>query len=161
MRRITKLKQKASAVLVVTLCLPFLFGFSKTQKVNLTIIAKIESNNNQLAIGRSGEIGLHQISKAVLREYNFSVFGFEGYKTEDMFNTDYNTFVAEWYINYRIPQLLRSYRIKDTVENRLRVYHIGIGNVIKHKAWGKNTKDYIRKYRELEKSGVYADKQAK
>ena len=37
--------------------------------------------------------------------------------------------VSEWYMNNRIPQLLKAFDLKDTVNNRLISYNAGVGRL--------------------------------
>lgn len=112
--------------------------------VNMAIIAKIESSNNPLAYNsHSGAIGLCQIRPVVLEEYIDRV-GIKG----NLWDKDYNLAVGNWYMKTRIPQMLRYYRLGDTIENRLWAYNAGIGNVKKGKKPAE-TRAYIQKYRRL------------
>jgi hypothetical protein len=52
-------------------------------------------------------------------------------------------------MNTRIPQMLKAYKIPDTIDNRLWAYNAGIGNVKKGRL-PKETRNYIRKYHKLE-----------
>ena len=71
---------------------------------------------------------------------------------------DYNksSQVANYYLNTEIPRLLKSYKMPDTVENRLGAYNYGIGNI--NDLWKKygegwlryaptETQEYIVKYK--------------
>lgn len=73
----------------------------------------------------------------------------------DSMDYDKSKKVADFYLNYRIPQMLNYYNIPDTTETRLASYNWGVGSL--NKAWkqfGKNwidyapqeTKGYIAKY---------------
>jgi hypothetical protein len=57
--------------------------------------------------------------------------------------------VANWYMNKRIPQMLKHYKRKDTIENRLWCYNAGIGMLLKG-IKPKETKEYINKYKALQ-----------
>ena len=106
--------------------------------VNMAIIAKIESFNNPKAFNRSsGAIGLCQITPIVLKDS-----GMRG----DLWDAKFNMQVANWYMNKRIPQLLKHYKQSDTLENRLIAYNAGIRSVIKHRM-PRETSDYINKYK--------------
>ncbi|MHA1468992.1 MAG: transglycosylase SLT domain-containing protein [Candidatus Asgardarchaeia archaeon] len=56
---------------------------------------------------------------------------------------DYNksSQVADYYLNQRIPQMLKYYNIPDNIETRLGSYDWGIGNV--KNAWEKYGEDWI------------------
>ena len=153
-------------------------GVARAEGVNMDIIAIIESNNNPNAYNKkSGAIGLYQITPIVYEDWknhNY-IYEFEG-KTEDgkkviihfrpdyfslryLFVPEFNKEVADWYMQKRIPQLLRYYKIPDTITNRLIAYNWGIGNL---KKWyfSKNPKftlpqethDYLIKYYKLARS---------
>lgn len=53
--------------------------------------------------------------------------------------------VAEWYLNNRIPALLKHYGYQDTVRNRLIAYNAGVG-ALKRKNLPSETVAYINKY---------------
>ncbi len=76
----------------------------------------------------------------------------EGYSKDSLYNAELNVLIGTWYINTRIPQMLKAYGIEDTVENRLIAYHDGILNLKKYlegkRKLGKNMKAYLRKYKE-------------
>ena len=65
-----------------------------------------------------------------------------------------NLDIAHWYMNTRIPQMLRYYGMPDTVDNHLIAYNFGIGNLIRYTTKDiklpKETRNYIRKYHKLE-----------
>jgi soluble lytic murein transglycosylase-like protein len=63
----------------------------------------------------------------------------------DMFDPQKSALVANWYLNTRIPALLRHYKRPDDVTHRLWAYNAGIGAVIRNKM-PQETKDYIEKY---------------
>lgn len=115
-------------------------------QVDMSIIRKIESNGNPLAISRTGAIGLYQIMPCVLQEYNAR--NNTKYTRLDLFSPSINTAVADWYMGVRIPQLLKHYRQPLTVENILRSYNAGVRSVIKGYT-PKETKNYIKKYKQL------------
>jgi len=114
--------------------------------INLEIIKQIESSGNPNAISFRGAKygrGAYQISEICLKEYN--QFNNTNYQPEDLFNYELNKKIAKWYLNIRIPQMLRHFEIKDTIENRLWVYNAGIGRVVQN-IMPKETKEYIVKY---------------
>ncbi|MCP3686070.1 MAG: lytic transglycosylase domain-containing protein [bacterium] len=96
--------------------------------------------------------GIMQITKPCLTDYNMYNVN-KQYSMDDMFKVAPNVVVGTWYLNKRIPELLRHYEIKDSKNNRLMCYNWGIGNVVKHYREGKSvpreTLDYIEKYRRL------------
>lgn len=115
--------------------------------IDMSIIAQIESSGNPKAFNESsGAVGLCQITPIVLKEYN--QFNKLGYKMDDLYDGAFNRDVANWYMNQRIPQMLKHFKIKDTVRNRLWAYNAGIGNVKKNRM-PEETKSYIVKYERL------------
>lgn len=115
--------------------------------VNMDKVAQIESSGNVRAYNkRSGATGLYQITQICLTEYN--TYNQTRYNhPQDMLDPALNKKVALWYMNKRIPQLLRYYDKADTVTNRLIAYNCGISCVVKGRI-PKETKNYLRKYYE-------------
>ena len=118
----------------------------------LSIIAQIESGNNPSAYNpKSHAIGLYQITPICLKEYNS--FHKTKYTEKDLYEPVINEKIASWYLNKRIPQMLKYYKYPATVENILICYNWGIGNFLKWKErkaeLPKETKEYIEKYFEL------------
>ena len=71
--------------------------------------------------------------------------------------------VADWYVNQAIPQMIRVSKVSDTLEHRLIAYNWGIGNLRKWVREGehyeklpKETREYVRKYRELDEARDYS-----
>ncbi len=131
-------------ILLIALIIPS-YGNAQGVKIDMAKIALIESSNNPKAYNKkSGAVGLVQITKPVLIEYN------QRWKTnwnmEDLYNADLNLLVGTWYMEDRIPQLLHHYKIKDTVRNRLICYNFGIGNLKKGLPLPAETRNYIIKY---------------
>jgi len=119
--------------------------------VDIHIIVNIESNGHTDAFNRhSGGVGLCQITNPVLTEYNRKWH--TGWNMGDLYNPDLNILVCTWYLEDRIPQLLRHYHIKDTVNNRIWAYNAGIGNV-KRGIMPRETRIYIEKYNRMMKGG--------
>lgn len=118
-------------------------------EINLNRIAFIESNNNPLAYNRnSGATGMYQITPIVVKEYN-NTFRSD-LRIKDMFNSEIALTVSNWYINSKIPEYFRVYKIKDTIENRLWAYNAGIG-LLKKGIKPLETRKYIAKYNKLNK----------
>lgn len=130
-------------------------------RVNMTTIAQMESSFNSKAFNRSsGAVGLCQITPVVIEEFNQFI------KEEnpdcmntncrltpkDLFDGGRNYYVANWYMNERIPEMLAHFHIKDTVKNRLWAYNAGIGNVRRNRL-PTETRNYIEKYNRLNKRG--------
>lgn len=118
--------------------------------INMKIIAKIESNNNPFAYNhKSKAIGIYQITSICLEDYNN--YHNKKYKIIDLFNPKINYEVAYWYLNIRIPQMLKYFKIKDTIKNRLICYNAGINYLMKNKFLPKETINYIEKYFKLQR----------
>jgi soluble lytic murein transglycosylase-like protein len=115
----------------------------------MAIVSQIESNNNANAFNSgSGAIGLCQVTPILLKEYN-QIWG-ENFRRHELFNPQVNMQIAEWYMNQRIPYLLKHFNQPDTLENRLLAYNAGIRAVIKHRM-PKESRNYILKYKRLAK----------
>ena len=114
-------------------------------EVDMSIIASIESSNNPDAYNRwSKATGMYQITPICLEEYN-RMSG-ANFALNDMFDADMCYYVANWYMNKRIPQMLRHYELEDSIENRLWAYNAGIGNVVKNRKPNESI-NYIRLYK--------------
>ena len=113
--------------------------------IDMGKIAMIESSNNPLAYNRHSKArGLYQITPICLADYN--QYHNIKYSIDDLYNKDINYDIANWYMNVRIPQLLKHYKQADTVENRLISYNAGINYVIKRLILPSETIEYIHKY---------------
>jgi soluble lytic murein transglycosylase-like protein len=119
------------------------------EQVNLKIISYIESHNNPMAYNRHSQArGQYQIMPILLKEYNN--FNKTNYTLQDLFNAKVNEQIAYWYLEKRIPQLLRHYKKEITIDNLLWAYNAGIGNLLKGNI-PIETKNYIKKYKQLSK----------
>ena len=148
--------------LLVLLLLVVRLAFGQEIKIN-TII-KIESSGNPNAVSRTGCIGLMQISEVVLKEFNLRswktfdskeenplpLYNPPEYNLGDLYNPSINVEIGTWYLNRRIPEMLRYYHKEVTIDNILWAYNAGIGNLIKG-IKPKETRDYIKKYHKLAK----------
>ena len=113
--------------------------------ININKIIHIESHGNPLAFNTgSGAHGLCQITPICLKEYNN--FHANHYSLKDLFNPTINKEIASWYLNIRIPQLLKHYNKPINTNNILISYNAGINYVVKNKPLKKETRDYIKKY---------------
>lgn len=115
-------------------------------KIDLNAIAQIESGGNPKAFNaRSGARGLFQITDICRRDYNINAHQVK-YDKQDLMRPEVSRRIADWYMNVRIPQLLKAFNLLDTVETRLLAYNGGIRNV-------KNPHDesveYVEKYRDI------------
>lgn len=101
--------------------------------IDIGAIVAIESSGNAAAVGDGGRsVGLCQIGQAawtecVERMGHGSDWGWEW--PEDCFDPGVNRVVGNYYINTRIPKMLRAYKLPDTEPMRLACYCWGIGNV--------------------------------
>jgi len=148
--------------MVITAILIWLIAFSflvlcdicNAQEIDINAIIQIESSGNPRAISYKGAefgAGICQISKICHKEYQNYHKG-EAVPENGLFDKNYNIKIADWYLNKRIPEMLRYYKCADTVENRLIAYNAGIAYVVKGKTLPKETRNYIRKYREITES---------
>lgn len=120
--------------------------WASSEPIDLGIIANIESTGHPDAYNRhSGAVGLYQITPICLKDYNKYN---KSMLMVDMYKGPMAFIVANWYLNDRIPSLMRSMDIKDTSKNRLWAYNAGIGNIRKGRM-PRETRQYIAKY-ELE-----------
>jgi soluble lytic murein transglycosylase-like protein len=124
---------------------------AKAEEVNLEVISQIESGNNPKAFNsRSGAVGLYQITAICLKDYNQELS--LSVKKKELFNAETNFKIASWFLNKRIPQLLRRLGLEDTLENRLIAYNAGISYVKNRKPLPKETIAYIAKYKRLKRN---------
>ena len=144
------------AVGVLILCL-LLASVVWAEEICIPCIIQIESSGNPNAMNK-GHIGLMQVSSAVLKEWNshevkgdWTTF----YCLSELWKPEINIVIGTWYIEERIPKILKAFGIPDTTDNRLIAYNFGAGNLRKYlkgeKKLPKETKDYLRKYHRLEK----------
>jgi hypothetical protein len=116
--------------------------------VDISIICQIESNNNPLAYNRHSQArGICQITPICLKEY-IIYHPSEKIVLESLFCPKTAIKIGVWYVNTRIPQMLRYYGIADTVNNRLWAYNAGIGRVVKG-IMPEESRLYIAKYNRL------------
>lgn len=118
--------------------------------IDMLKIRQIESSNDPSAVNpRTGAIGFYQImpkgKRGALDEWN-QFHPKQTYQDKDLYEPNINYNIANWYMNKRIPQMLKHYKIPDTLENRLASYNFGIGNVKSGKELPTETTNYIRKY---------------
>jgi len=112
--------------------------------IDLNIIEFIESSHNPMAYNSTTQaVGLYQITPICLADYN--QLQHTNYTKQDLFNPNINRRIAKWYIEIRIPVLLRHYKKEVNVRNVIYAYHDGIGNLVKGKI-SDNAKNYWRKY---------------
>ncbi len=139
------MKKTILTFLIFSLC-----HMAWAEDIDLSIIARIESSGNPHAYNpRTKAVGVYQITPICLKDYNnhhkvkFTI--------QDMYNPDKAYIVANWYLNKRIPQMLRHYHITDVTRHRLICYNYGIGHLRKGDSLPIETKDYIKKYNYLKR----------
>lgn len=119
-------------------------------EVDMNRIYAIESSNNPRAHNkRTNARGLGQITPIVVDEWN-NFNPDTPITTDSLWNAGLNQQVASWYMNDRIPKMLRAYGIPDTIDNRLAAYNAGIGIVKANRGLPSETQNYIRKYKEMQ-----------
>lgn len=120
----------------------------QTVWIDLDIIAQIESSMDYMAYNdRTQATGLYQITPICLRDFNN--YHANKYTLQDMFNPKRAYIVALWYFDTRIPAMLKYYKIKDNLKNRLICWNAGIAYLTQHKALPTETKNYIKHYAQL------------
>lgn len=118
-------------------------------RIELKKIISIESRGNSRAYNsRSKARGLCQITPICLREYN-NFHKSEQYTLNDLWNPEINKKIAIWYLEVRIPQMLKYYGYEISVENIIISYNAGIDYVVSRRELKQETIDYINKYRRL------------
>ena len=130
----------------------FLIIFKSTafagDMIDMGKIIAIESSGNPGAYNaKSKARGLCQVTEICLKEWN-NYHPKEKYLAGDLFRSETNLRIAGWYLETRIPQMLRHYEIAVTVENVLIAYNAGISYLVKGLTLPKETAGYIRKYNE-------------
>lgn len=117
------------------------------EAVNMEAIKQIESSGNSRAWNRSEDArGHYQIRNIVLREWN-NYHKSRKFEPTDLWDPVINAEIAGWYMNKRIPQMLRYYKIEDNVKNRIISYNAGISTLTKRLPIPKITLSYLKKYR--------------
>lgn len=114
--------------------------------IDMNKIYQIESSNDPKAYNQqSNARGLGQITPIVLKEWN-DFHKDEVYKPNDLFNPATNRKISNWYMNKRIPQMLKYYKLPDTKKNRIISYNAGISYVKGKKQLPQETINYLEKY---------------
>lgn len=123
-------------------------------QIDMDRIIAIESSGNPLAVSSAGCRGLCQIAEGTWIECTRRM-GVTWTWDEDAWQPGENRAVGNYYINTRIPEMLRHYGIDDNHATRIGAYNWGIGNL--RRAWErhghdwlahapKETQDYVIKY---------------
>jgi hypothetical protein len=121
-----------------------LAGTARAGTIDLDVIGQIESGGRSVVGDNGASLGVYQIQEPVVREYN--QFNKTEYSHADMMDERVGRIVADWYINKRIPQMIRHYGKPDTVRNRIIAYNAGIKYVKDGLNPPKITERYIRRY---------------
>lgn len=132
----------AVIAIIIALFCPSFTKKAHADMINVKAIAQMESSGNPLA--RNGShYGLCQIGMAVLKDYN------KAHKTalqiNDLYNSELNMKIAEWYLEVEIPRMLRHFNLEDTAENRITAWRLGVGSVLN----GKKATRYFNRYSQL------------
>ena len=138
-------------LLLITVMVSMLLQFivvaeAKDVYVDMQRIRMIESSGNPRAYNVASQArGLYQITPIVLTEWN-NYHSHDKHTIAQLFSSVVNSKIAHWYMNYRIPQMLRCYGVEDTVEHRLIAYNAGVSYVVHFKVLPRETVGYIGKY---------------
>jgi hypothetical protein len=124
-----------------------MFFFCTTaHAIDMNIVKQIESSGRADAYNAKSQArGLYQITPICLQEWN-NFHRKEQYTKKDLFNPVVNEKIARWYMLVRIPQMLRHYKVADTIENRIIAWNAGISFAIKGVVPAE-TKAFICKYK--------------
>jgi hypothetical protein len=123
-------------------------------EINMGAIIEIESSGDPRAVSPVGCRGLCQIAHATWLECTARL-GVAWTWEEDAWDPGCNRAVGNYYVNHRIPEMLRAYDIPDSEATRIGAYNWGIGRL--RDAWRQyghdwlsyapnETKDYVVKY---------------
>lgn len=104
--------------------------YQKGGAVDLIKLAAIESSLDPEVISDTEDYGLLQINAIALESYN--KYNKSKYTTKDLLNPEINVKVGDWFINKRIPALLKSEGLEDNLENRLAAYNQGARGLAKN-----------------------------
>lgn len=114
-------------------------------QIDLKKIAQIESSGCKYKNGDSGSsIGCYQVKDALVEWNQFHPK--QQFSKRQMLDDDLCFKVADWYLNKRIPQMLRAFKKPVTTRNILISYNAGISYVVKNKSLPKITIAYLKKY---------------
>jgi soluble lytic murein transglycosylase-like protein len=126
-----------------------IFGYSSAyagKYIDIKKIIRIESNGNANAYNKNSKArGLCQITPICLKEWN-NFHKNKQYNLDNLWNSSINMEIAEWYLNIRIPQMLKVFKKEISTKNIIICYNAGIDYVVKNKTLKEETSDYIKKY---------------
>lgn len=130
-------------------CLTFVFvSIARGEEVHMDMerIKRIESDGDPRAFNKQdGGRGLYQITPIVLEEWN-NFHPTDRLAPTDLWDPAVNFKVANWYMNKRIPQMLRYFKLCDTPKNRIICYNAGIKKLVKNLPIPQTTIKYLKKY---------------
>lgn len=126
---------------IVLLMLLLAIKCQASETIDLDIVAEIESSHNSKAVNGKA-IGLYQITPSCLRDFNIQTKS--NIKSDQLFDPVYNTLIADYYLNKRLPELLIDKNKPVTVDNLLVAYTWGIKHV--GEALPKEVRDYVIRY---------------
>ena len=114
--------------------------------IDMQKIRMMESSGNPKKYNTTSKAkGLYQITPIALLEWN-NFHPSNKYTSDQLFVSTIHSEIAHWYMNHRIPQMLRAYKREDTVANRLISYNAGIDYVVRKLPLPDETKEYRRRY---------------
>lgn len=132
------------AILLCAAIVVFSATFAHAE-MDMAKIAMIESSGNPLAHNkRDDSRGLFQITPIVLKEWN--QFHKQKHTMNDLWNPLVNEKIARWYMNIRIPAMLKAYKKPVNDHNMIVAWNAGISYVVKGKKLPPVTVAYLRKY---------------
>ena len=135
-----------TSIIILLICLMLSITDAHADIIDMNRIAQIESSNNPKAWNKAEDgRGRFQINPICLKEWN-NFHPRQQYTPDDLWNDDVNTKIANWYMNKRIPQMIRHFGKEDTVENRIIAWNAGINYVKTGKEIPRITKNFIAKY---------------
>ena len=157
---------KIKAIVIVFIILLGLISNVYGFEINMEYIGIIESSTAMHPYGdpmayneNSQATGKYQVTPICLVEFKDKCRWLNGsedrqlYTMLNMYEEELCYNVASWYINERIPQMLKIWNLEDTIKARLACYNWGPGNYRKYVAGKKTmpneTKNYIKKYCDL------------
>ena len=124
-------------------------GFAHGSQINMKAIRQIESSDCVFKVGRYEDArGCYQLTKWVIRDWNH-YHPYELYTMETAAEDAANEKIASWYLNKRIPAMIRAYGKPVTTDNILIAYNAGIKYVVNGEEIPKITKQYLIKYRKF------------
>lgn len=107
-------------------------------------LEQTESSGRQEAVSSKGAVGVRQVTEPALKDYN-AAHPEAPLTMEDIKRSaEKNRLVSDWYLDERIPQLLKSAGFEVNEENILRAYNQGIGSMKKGR-YPKETRDYVKR----------------